>query len=78
MTTTQENAVDESQRIIVELRLERDAALAREAAMAEVLNVINRTPGDPTPVFEAILAQAHILCGAVAGSLGTFDGEHFR
>jgi GAF domain-containing protein len=34
MTTTQENAPEESQRIISELRRERDAALAREAALA--------------------------------------------
>jgi len=85
MTATLEDEVADLQRTNAELQrrleealAERDEALEQRTATAEVLGVINSSPGDLAPVFAAMLEKATSLCGAAFGVLWIVDANQVR
>jgi signal transduction histidine kinase len=63
---------------IATLTRQRDEALEREKATAEVLGVISAPSAELEPVFQTILQNATRICGAKFGALLLSEGDGLR
>jgi class 3 adenylate cyclase len=76
VTRTRGASIAGRETVVARIARERDEALLRENANAEILRLISNSPGDLELVFRSILENATRICNANYGTLFRFDGEN--
>src|SRR6516165_5109971 len=64
--------------VVARLTHQRDEALLRETANAQILGLISKSPDNLEIVFQSILENATRICNAKFGTLNLVEGDCFR
>jgi len=69
--------LDRRSRELAKARKLLKEALQQQSATSEVLQVVSSSPVELTPVFDAMLKRALLLCEAAFGGLWIFEGDRY-
>jgi signal transduction histidine kinase len=70
--------LQEKNRALTKAHAQATEALEQQTATSDILRVINQSPTDVQPVFDAIVRNGVRLCDGLFGSVYRFDGERIH